>query len=76
MQDKVDHDTMIKVSVFPRYIGAALTMARLSRRVTSEWRGCPHTAGVSLELRQFASPNERCRSRVLRANSKGMRFLQ
>jgi len=56
MQDKVDHDTMIKVSVFPRYIGAALTMARLSRRVTSEWRGCPHTAGVSLELRQFASP--------------------
>jgi len=36
---------MIKVSVLPRHIGAALTMVGLSRRVTSEWRGCPHTAG-------------------------------
>jgi hypothetical protein len=45
-QDKVDDNTMIKVFVLARHIGAALTMVGLSQRVTSEWRGCPHTAGV------------------------------
>jgi hypothetical protein len=38
---------MIKVSVLPRYIGAALAVVGLSRRVTDQWRGGPHTAGVS-----------------------------
>src|SRR5712671_2722096 len=51
-----EDDTMIKVSVLPRHIGATLNTVGLSRRVTS-YRT---RQGVSLELRQFASPNERC----------------
>jgi hypothetical protein len=60
MQDKVDHDTMIKVSVLPRHIGAALTMVVCLGALRANGAGARTRQGVSLKLRQFASPNERC----------------